>query len=83
MIKAENHKNPCCKIRNDSIEKQDELRESGHSKKEAQKLHIDKRNLAILEHLKRAGGPFTNAEEVDMYMERNQTEQEPSHGSCR
>ena len=70
-------------IRSEWTAKQDELREAGLSKKEAQKLNIDQRKLTILARLKEAGGPFMHADEVDGYMERNETETERAQKRMR
>ena len=49
-------------------QRQMELRAAGLNSKEAQRLHIDQRKLAILDSLKQEGGPFTTAEEVESYL---------------
>ena len=56
------------KINSEWTAKQDELRRAGCLKKEAQKLHVDQRKLDILERLKAAGGPFSNSEQVEVFV---------------
>ena len=48
---------------------QDELKESRLSAKETRTLHVENRKLGILEFLKSAGGPFTDASDIDRYLE--------------
>ena len=48
--------------------RQEELREVGLTKKEQQAIHVANRRNEILASLKVVGGPFTNADEVDMYL---------------
>ena len=55
-------------INSEWTNKQEELRIAGLSKKEALKLHIDQRKLAILQQLKDNGGPFSSAEQVEEFV---------------
>ena len=56
-------------MNNEWSAKQESLPIPGLSKKEALKLHVDQRKFAILSRLKQDGGPFSNAEEVETFME--------------
>ena len=48
---------------------QDELKGSRLSAKETRSLHVANRKLNILDFLKSGGGPFTDALEIDKYLE--------------
>ena len=48
---------------------QDELKGSRLSAKETRSLHVENRKLNILDFLKSEGGPFTDALEIDKYLE--------------
>ena len=56
--------------------KQLELKKEGMGDKEIQNLAVDKRRNSDLSVLTKAGGPFTKAEQVDMFMEQVMEEKE-------
>ena len=55
--------------------RQNQLQEDGLQNKEIANISVDKRRNKDLDSLKAFGGPFTNASEVDTYLERTDLEE--------
>ena len=58
------------RVKKEWNDRQAKMREAGLSKKETEQLKKENTKMKILEELKKEGGPFTNADEIDQYMAR-------------
>ena len=58
------------RVKKEWNDRQAKMREAGLSKKETEQLKKENTKMKILEKLKKEGGPFANADEIDQYMAR-------------
>ena len=59
------------KIKQEGNDRQTKLKAAGLTKKETDKLKKETTKMKILDNLKKEGGPFSSADEVDEYMGTN------------